>query len=138
MTTTDQRTQLVMSEATFSALMVRAQIRAGDFGADSLMRALRLARQVLDAGPDGKWRVACDTAALAFVREHAPEIARMWPAVFGDVAVPAAATIIEIATQAPGQIVAGLTVIDGQVRLSFESGDALLIGREARIDWRPA
>ncbi len=135
MTTTDQRTQLVMSKATLHALSARASlVPPGTPG----RRALDAAIARRESLSFGRWRVPCDEPALAFIREHAPEIARMWPAVFGDVAVPRAATIIEIANRAPGQVVAGLTVINGQLRLSFESGDALLIGREARIEWRTA
>lgn len=133
--TTEQRTQLVMSTATLNALSLCATtVPTGLVGAQAMLRALRHREDALA----GRWRVPCEPLALDFIREQAPEIARLWPEVFGDVPVPGPATIIEIATEAPGQVVSGVMVIDGRVRLAFESGDALLIGSTVEIDWRPA
>lgn len=134
MSTTTDRTNLTMSMATFDELYIRAQVPqpAQERDARALRRALTASEVIA-----GRVHVACCPAALRFVREAAPEIARRWPAVFGDVDVPRAATISQVCG-AIGQTVAGIESDGDSLRLVFESGDALLIGVDGALDWRGA
>lgn len=132
MTTTDQRTRLLMSTATLNDLWLRASVYGQRVDAKQVMAAIR-GRVLL---PRGEWRVYCDEPALTFIREQAPDLARLWPAVFGDVPVPRAATLAAFAHEAIGQTVAGVEV-DGQaVRVVFESGATLVATGD--VDWRGA
>lgn len=132
---TDARTQLVMSARTSEDLLIRAHVPTAGCaaGARALQHAL-LWRVPLD---DGRVRVHCDRTALAFILQAAPDIARKWPAIFGDVDVPREYTLTQIAGAA-GQTVSGVQIQGASVRLDFASGDALLIGEDGAIDWRAA
>ena len=134
MTATEAHTQLVMSLATFQDLWTRATVfvSGDDVGAVALRRALAW-KEVIG---DGRVRVRCDEEALAFILSDAPEFARLWPAVFGDVDVPRHSVVALIA-RAIGQTVSGVQCDrDGSLRLSFESGDALLVDADGGLDWR--
>jgi hypothetical protein len=133
MTTTDQRTALIMSHHILNDLWLRAGIYSQCVDAQQLMAAIR----GREAAGDWGWRVRCDEPALAFIREHAPELTRLWPAVFGQVAVPRVATISQ-ALAMIGQTVAGIESDGRGLRLVFESGDALLIAEDGDLDWRAA
>jgi hypothetical protein len=133
-TDTETNAQLVMSRATRDDLLMRATVAlANDSRADSLMRAL-----VTTASASDWYRVTCDEAALAFIRDRAPEIARHWPAVFGEVQVPRPNMLAVIAHSAVGQTVAGVHVDRaGVLRIEFESGDALRFDYGV-VDWQAA
>lgn len=132
MTTTAQRTALVMSTATLEALALRAGIHGQRVDAKQLLAAID-SREAEGMN----WRVRCDEPALSFIRGHAPEIAQLWPEVFGAVKVPRAATISQV-IEAIGQTVAGIESDGHALRLQFESGDALLIGATGQLDWLAA
>lgn len=134
MSTTTDRTNLVMDLTTFDDLYMRASIPHPQW-----IREARALRRALTASKvsNGRVRVACGPAGLAFIRTQAPQIARRWPAVFGDVVVPRAATISEVC-DAIGRTVAGIESDGESLRLAFESGDALLIGADGALDWRGA
>jgi hypothetical protein len=136
-TDTETNAQLVMSRATRDDLLMRATVAlANDSRADAFMRALATSTAIA-----GGYRVTCDDAALAFIRDAAPEIARYWPAVFGEVQVPRSNVLAVIAHSVVGQTVAGVHVAPaGAVRVEFESGDALtfdapIIDGLCAIDW---
>ncbi len=46
-------------------------------------------------------------------------------------------TLALIATEAPGQDVAGVVVIDDALRIDFVSGAALLVGADGTLSWEP-
>lgn len=128
------RTPLVMDLATFDELYMRAQFppRGHSDNARSMKRALTQSE-----ASKGSVRVRCDDAALDFIREVTPELARRWPAVFGDVDVPRGAVVARIANEAIGQTVAGVIVErDGMLRLAFESGAALIVGTDGALEWQ--
>jgi hypothetical protein len=138
-TDTETRVSLMMSAATRDDLYLRAATAAApDERAASLLRAI--ARQELaGTARAAEWRIRCDSFALAFIREETPEVARNWPAVFGDVPVPRSHILALIGAGAPGQTVAGVHLDGtGMVRLEFESGDALIVDGNGALDWRPA
>lgn len=134
------RVQLVMTATQRNVLHERAfHAPAPDPRASSLLRAI--AGQTVDRSrPLTRYRLACDEAALAFIREDAPDLAQNWPAVFGDhapVSRPSMLALIE--AHAPGQTVAAVdTSTPGTLVLSFVSGDVLVVDAYGAIDWRTA
>jgi hypothetical protein len=131
-TTIDQRVALVMGGDTLNDLWLRASIYLPRVDAQQLMAAIRGREASGEC-----WRVRCDEPALSFIREHAPELMRLWPAVFGDAPVPRVATISQ-AMAMVGQTVAGIESDGHGLRIVFESGDALLIAEDGDLDWRAA
>lgn len=132
-TDTETNARLVMSQATRDDLLVRAAVAlANDARADALMRALVTSEEI-----KGDYTATCDEAALAFIRDAAPEVARHWPAVFGEVQVPRAHLLVVIGHNAVGQRVAGVHIDRaGGMRIEFESGDALLLNGVGDVDWQ--
>lgn len=135
MSTTTNRTNLIIDAATFDTLYALSQIPPN--GREDDARALRKALTTSTQASPSTWRVACDEAALRYIRERAPEVAARWPAVFGEVEVPRAATISQVCA-AIGQTVAGIESDGEGLRLVFASGDALLIRPDGALDWRQA
>lgn len=137
MSTADTSVVLVMSAMAANDLWVRAHVpvMTDATGACELRDALR----GLEVTEAGEIRVRCDEAALAFIRAEAPEIARRWPEVFGDVEVPRTARLAMVCANVVGQTVAGVEVDrHGGLRLVFETGDAFLVGPDGSLDWRAA
>lgn len=134
------RVQLVMTPVQRNHLYARASSRpAFDTRASSLVHAID--REILDRSrPLTTYRVECDEAALAFIREEAPDIARDWPSVFGDhVPVSRPNMLALIASHAPGQQIATVdTSTPGTLVLGFVSGDVLVVDAYGAIDWRTA
>lgn len=134
------RVQLVMTAFQRDELYFRAhRAPAPDARASSLMRVL-VAQSPDRSGPVTRYRVWCDEAAVAFIREECPDIARDWPSVFGDhvpVSRPNMLALIE--AHAPGQQIATVdTSTPGTLILGFVSGDVLVVDAYGAIDWRTA
>lgn len=135
---TDHATPLLMSVGTFDELWLRAQF-PGTASAtmQARARAMRAALAASEHATATTVRVRCCAVALAFISDCAPDIARSWPAVFGgDVDVPRALVLIDIAGHAIGQTVAGVLLEADSLRVDFESGDALVVAADGRLDWR--
>lgn len=134
---TTTRVPLVMGVDTFRELSVLALV-CKDNGVDGALELAHALREA-EALKANRCRVRCETAALEVIREKAPLVARQWPTVFGDLEVPRAHLLAAIATEAPGQHVAGAEADGtGALRLQFESGDLLLFSANGDLDWRPA
>ncbi len=136
MATTDHVTALTMSVATFDELYMLA-LMPPRRGMVTGARALRRALTWSDVDGD-QVRVKCDADALDFIAQAAPEVARRWPAVFGDgVEVPRVAVFIAIAKDMIGQTVAGVTMLGDELSVDFTSGDVLVVAPDGGLDWRP-
>lgn len=136
--TTTEATPLLMSVGTFDELWLRAQFPGtASAQTQARARAMRAALAASEAVTATSVRVSCCATALAFIADCAPDLARAWPAVFGDdLDVPRALVLIEIASRAVGQTVAGVLLEADCLRVDFESGDALVVAPDGRLDWR--
>jgi len=129
----DVATRLVMNRDTLLDLELRARMRSHvDARANDLAAAIT-GRQVLS---DNTFRIFCSPAALAFMREEAPDIARRWPSVFGEVVVPRTDTLAAIGAGAVGRAIVGVEIgRDQSLTLRLEGGRAILVGVDGSIDF---
>ncbi len=135
-----ERTRLTMSPATFDELCARSEAAVMDAfpalpvnGASELRHALRWH----STPAEGRITVECPAAALRFIQSEAPQLAARWPEVFGHLGASGAVLPSDV-LDAFGQRVAGVEAGGGErLRLTFTSGDALVVGVDGSIDWRP-
>ncbi len=128
-----EMTRLTMSPATFDELCARTDMARTDDGPTALRHALRWH----STAADGQVTVQCPPAALRFIQSEAPELAARWPEMFGHLGASGPALPSDV-LDAFGQIVAGIEAGGSErLRLTFVSGDALVVGADGSIAWWP-